>query len=301
MKIAVSGSGGLIGRALVDVLRADGHDILRLVRRTPSGADEARWDPAAHGLDPGLLADVDAVVHLAGAGIADKRWTEGYKQQVLASRVDGTTTVAAAVAAADPRPRVLLSASAVGWYGDTGDRRVDETAPAGAGFLADVVRRWEAATVDAEAAGARTVHLRTGLVCAPHGGLLRRLLPLARLGVLSPLGSGRQYQPWISLADEVDAIAFVLNHEQISGPVNLTGPEPLTNTEFTRELLSVLGRPAVLPSVPGFALRLVLGEFADEGVLVGQRAVPRVLERAGYAFTHPTLRAALRWCTARTN
>lgn len=299
MKVAVTGSTGLIGSALVDALHAAGHDVLRLVRHQPADADEARWDPAAGELDPAVLADVDAVVHLAANNVGDKRWTEEFKQQILATRVEGTSTVAAALATAEPRPRVLLSASAVGWYGDTGDRTVDETAPAGEGFFPDVVRSWEAATESAEQAGVRTVHLRTGLVCAPKGGLLGRMLPLARLGVLSPLGSGAQYQPWISLADEVGAIRFLLEHEQISGPVNLTGPDPVSNTVFTRELMSVLGRPAVLPHVPGFALRLVLGEFADQGVLAGQRAVPRVLEQAGYAFTHPTLRDALRWCTGR--
>lgn len=301
MKVAVTGSTGLIGSALADVLHANGHDVLRLVRRTPVGVNEVRWDPGAGELDPAVLADVDGVVHLAANSVGDKRWTDQVKQQIRGTRVDGTRTVAAALAAAAPRHRVLLSASAVGWYGDTGARPVDETEPAGAGFLADVVRDWESATAAAEQAGVRTVHLRTGLVCAPKGGVLGRMLPLARLGALSPLGSGEQYQPWISLADEVGAICFLLDHDQISGPVNLTGPAPVTNTVLTHELASVLGRPAMLPHVPRFALRTVLGEFADEGVLIGQRALPRVLERAGYAFTHPALGDALRWCTGRDN
>lgn len=299
MKVAVTGSSGLIGTALVELLQASGDEVLRLVRHEPSGAGEAQWDPAAGSMDPAVLADVDAVVHLAANGVADKRWTEDYKTAILASRIDGTSTLSDALAAASPRPRVLVSASAVGWYGDTGDQRVDETAPSGEGFLADVVVQWEAATATAEQAGVRTVHLRTGLVCSPKGGLLGRLLPLGKAGLLSPLGSGRQYQPWISLVDEVDAIRFALQHEELSGALNLSGPEPVTNTELSHELMSVLGRPSLLPHVPAFALRLVLGEFADEGVLIGQRAIPAALLDAGYTFTHPTLGAALRWCTGR--
>ncbi|MGY1638516.1 TIGR01777 family oxidoreductase [Geodermatophilus sp. SYSU D00742] len=295
MKVAVTGSSGLIGSHLVPALRADGHEVLRLVRRTPRTADEHRWDPEHHRIDPALLADVDAVVNLAGVGIGDRRWTGKHKQRVLASRVDATRTVSEAMAAAavaDPtRPRVLLSGSAVGWYGDTGDRVVDESAPAGEDFLARVCTEWEAATAPAADAGIRVALLRTGLVLGP-GGLLGRLAPLFKAGLGGRLGSGRQYWPWISLTDEVDAIRFLLA-TPVTGPVNLTAPAPVTNAEFTRALARVLHRPALLP-VPGTALRLVVGEFAPVGVLAGQRAVPARLEEAGFSWTHADLETALR-------
>jgi uncharacterized protein (TIGR01777 family) len=297
MRIAVTGASGLIGSALVPALRQDGHSVVRLVRREARAADELSWDPAEHRLDPGALDDVDAVVHLSGAGVGDKRWTRAYMQELIDSRVDSTTTIATALAHAAPRPRVLLSGSAVGWYGDTGAAAVDETAPNGTGFLAELGRAWEAATRPAEEAGVRVAHLRTGLVLAPKGGLLGRLAPLFRLGLGGRLGSGRQYQPWISLADEVDAIRFLLTADDISGPVNLTGPEPVTNAEFTRVLGGVLNRPTVL-TVPAFALRIALDGFADEGALIGQRAVPRVLTEHGFTFSHRELEPALRWALA---
>ena len=296
MKIVITGSSGLIGSALVPALRDDGHTVLRLVRRPPAGAGELRWDPPTRTLDPAALAGVDAVVNLAGVGIGDRRWTAARKRAVLASRVDATETVAAAVAAVDPRPRALLSASAIGWYGDTGDTTVDESAPAGHDFLADLCRRWEAATRTAAEAGVRVAHLRSGLVCG-RGGLLGRLLPLARLGLAAPLGSGRQWWSWISLADEVGAIRHVLGADGVAGPVNLTGPEPVTNREFTTTLGRVLHRPVVLPPVPRVALRLAIGEFADVGVVAGQRVLPRVLQETGYRFRHETVEQALRWAT----
>ena len=294
MKVAVTGSSGLIGSALVPALRADGHEVLRLVRRTPRTADEHRWEPAHDRLPPGLLDDVDAVVNLAGVGVGDRRWTAKHKQAVLSSRVDSTATVSRALAeavAADPdRPRVLLSGSAVGFYGDTGERVVDESAPAGRDFLADVCVQWEAATAPAASAGVRVAVLRTGLVLG-RGGLLGRLSPLFRLGLGGRLGSGRQYVPWISLRDEVDAIRFLLT-APVTGPVNLTAPEPVTNVDFTAALAATVHRPAVL-AVPAPALRLVLGEFADVGVLAGQRAVPAALRSAGFRFGDEDLQAAL--------
>jgi uncharacterized protein len=300
MKVAVTGSTGLIGPELVRSLRADGNEVLRLVRRTPRTADEHRWDPAHHRIPPGLLDDVDAVVNLAGVGVGDRRWTTKHKQQVLDSRVDSTTTVSRALAdaaARDPgRERVLLSASAVGWYGDTGDRVVDEAAPAGKDFLARVCVHWEEATAPAAAAGVRVATLRTGLVLGP-GGLLGRLLPLFRLGLGSKLGNGRQYVPWISLRDEVDAMRFLLT-SPVSGPVNLTGPAPVTNAEFTDALAAAVHRPAFL-TAPAPALQLVLGEFARVGVLAGQRAVPTVLQAAGYTHRHPDLASALQSAIAR--
>ena len=300
MKVAVTGSSGLIGSALVPALRADGHEVLRLVRRTPRTADEHRWEPAHDRLPPGLLDDVDAVVNLAGVGVGDRRWTAKHKQAVLSSRVDSTATVSRALAeavAADPdRPRVLLSGSAVGFYGDTGERVVDESAPAGRDFLADVCVQWEAATAPAAAAGVRVAALRTGLVLG-RGGLLGRLSPLFRLGLGGRLGSGRQYVPWISLRDEVDAIRFLLT-APVTGPVNLTAPEPVTNVDFTAALAATVHRPAVL-AVPAPALRLVLGEFADVGVLAGQRAVPAALRSAGFRFGDEDLQAALATALAR--
>jgi uncharacterized protein (TIGR01777 family) len=300
MKVAVTGSSGLIGPELVRSLTEDGHEVLRLVRRTPRTADEHRWEPAHHRIPPGLLDDVDAVVNLAGVGVADRRWSATRKREVLASRVDSTTTVsralAQAVGDAPGRDRVLLSASAVGWYGDTGDRVVDETAPAGEDFLAGVCVQWEAATGPAVAAGVRVATLRTGLVLA-RGGLLGKLRPLFRLGLGGKLGNGRQYMPWISLRDEVDAIRFLLTHP-VSGPVNLTAPEPVTNAEFTATLAAVTHRPGVL-TVPAPAMRLALGELARVGVLAGQRAVPTVLQGAGFTYTHPDLRSALQAAVAR--
>lgn len=296
MKVAITGSSGLIGSALVPALRGAGHSVVRVVRRPP-GADEVRWDPGRRELDPAALADVDAVVHLAGVNIGSRRWTDQRKREVLDSRVDGTETVSEALAKAEARPRALLSASAIGWYGDTGDRAVDETAGPGTGFIADVCRRWEVSTAAAEQAGVRVAHLRSGLVCG-KSGLLGPLVPLVKLGLGGPLASGRQYWSWISLADEIGAIRHVLERDDVAGPVNLTGPEPLTNRDFTRVLGRVLRRPAVL-RVPGSALRIAVGGFADEGIIAGQRVLPHVLERTGYGFEHDTAEKALRWVTGR--
>jgi uncharacterized protein (TIGR01777 family) len=296
MKVAVTGSSGLIGTRLVAALRADGHEVLRLVRRTPRTADEHRWDPQHRRIDPALLSDVDAVVNLAGTPIRPRPFTAGYKEQLRSSRLDSTATVSealAAAAAADPgRRRVLLSASAVGYYGDTDDREVREDAPPGGDFLARLCVDWEAATHPAEDAGVRVVHLRTGLVVGRDAMLVRILGLVFRAGLGGRMGSGRQYWPWISLDDEVDAIRFLLTAD-VSGPVNLTGPHPVPNAEFVRRLAAAVHRPAVLP-VPGPLIALALGEFGRSSVLAGQRAVPAVLERAGYRWTHPDLDDALR-------
>ncbi|UGQ09957.1 TIGR01777 family oxidoreductase [Yinghuangia sp. ASG 101] len=291
MRIAIAGSSGLIGKPLVRALRADGHDVVRIVRRAARGADEARWDPVAGTVDPDALRGVDAVVNLAGAGIGAKRWTAAYKRELRDSRVLGTAALARAIAAAETPPRVFLAGSAVGYYGDTGDRTVDETAPSGEGFLADLCVDWEAATRPAEEAGVRVVHLRTGLVVTAEGGAWGPLMRAFRFGVGGRLGSGRQYWSFISLRDTIGAIRFLLDAEDVRGPVNLTAPEPVTNAEATKAVSRALRRPAMLP-VPAFALRAVLGGLAVD-VLSGRRAVPGVLRRAGFDFADPTIDQAL--------
>ncbi|WP_433348111.1 TIGR01777 family oxidoreductase [Microtetraspora malaysiensis] len=293
MTIVVTGSSGFLGSALVQALRADGARVLRLVRREPTAADEAFWAPERHLLDPSVLEGAEAVVHLAGAGIADRRWTDPYKQQLVDSRVIGTHTLVEALGLVKNRPRVLLSGSAVGYYGDTGSHEVDESAPPGDGFLADLVREWEEAAAPAEQEGIRLVRLRTGVVLSRRGGALAKVLPLFKVGAGAVLGGGRQYVPWISLPDWLDAVRFLLADPGVSGPVNLTAPEPVTNAEYTKAIARALRRPVMPLGTPAFALRLALGEFADEGLLKGQRAVPRRLLDAGHRFSHPTLKEAL--------
>ncbi|HEX5740638.1 MAG TPA: TIGR01777 family oxidoreductase [Pilimelia sp.] len=293
MRIVLAGSSGFLGTALDDQLRRAGHHTVRLVRRRPAAAGEASWDPAAGTLDPAVLAGADAVVNLAGAGVGDHRWTPAYKATIRSSRVDTTRTVAAALAALPPdaRPGVLLNASAVGWYGDTGDTVVDEAAPRGDGFLAEVCRDWEAAARPAADAGVRTCLLRTGLPLHRDGGLLKPQLLPYRLGLGGPFGGGRQWLPWISLHDWLRAVLHLLADAAVAGPVNVVGPAPVRNRDFTRALAAALHRPAVWP-VPGVALRLLLGEFAVEA-LRSVRAVPGALAAAGFVFVHPRLDAAL--------
>jgi uncharacterized protein (TIGR01777 family) len=302
VKIAVTGASGLIGGALLPALRADGHDVVTLVRRTPRTADEHRWDPQHHRIDPAVLADVDAVINLAGTPIRPRPFTSSYKERLLTSRLDSTTTISEAMAeaaAADPgRTRVLLSASAVGFYGDTGSRTVTETDPAGSDFLAQVCAQWEAATAPAETAGIRVAHLRSGLVLDRSAMLMQFLGPVFRLGLGGRMGDGRQYWPWISLVDEIGAMRHLLTAD-VSGPVNLTGPEPVTNAEFVAELGRQLHRPTPLP-VPAFALKLALGEFGRSSVVGGQRALPVRLQESGYTFTHPDLPSALRAALAKS-
>jgi uncharacterized protein len=291
MRVAIAGSSGLIGTALVPLLRQAGHDVLRLVRRPSHAPDERAWDPSAATMDAGTLEGTDAVVNLCGSAMANRRWSGEVKQAIRDSRIGPTEVLAAAVA--EHRVPILVNASGVGYYGDTGNREVDETAPAGSGFLAQVCRDWEAGTAVAQRAGARVVRVRTGLVISPSGGLMGQLKPLFALGLGGRLGSGGQYMPWISLDDEVGAIRFALEHDELSGPVNLSGPDPVTNAEFTRAVGDAMHRPTPLV-VPGFALRLVRGaELVNEMVLTGQRAVPAVLRTHGYPFQHPTLPAAL--------
>lgn len=292
MKVAVTGASGLIGSALVPALRASGHDVVRLVRRPTRAADEVRWDPVAGTADLGGLAGTDAVVHLAGAGVGDKRWTDSYKRTIERSRVDGTRTIVTALTALDPVPSVLLSGSAVGFYGDRGEEVLLETSSRGDGFLSDVVVRWEAETAPAVQAGTRTALLRTGLVMAPSGGAFGRLLPIIRAGLGGQIGDGRMWWPWITLADEVRAIEHLLTAD-VSGPVNLGSPEPGRNGDVIRAVARALRRPSVVP-VPGFALKLVLGEFSSD-VLSSQRMLPATLTASGFTFEHEDVDVAAAW------
>ena len=295
MKVAVTGSSGLIGNALVASLRIDGHEVIKLVRRPSRSPDEVRWDPRAAdaGLMPAGLDRLDACVHLAGAGVMDRRWTARYKAEIRASRVLATRALAGALTKLSPPPATLLSGSAIGWYGDTGGRAVDESAPAGRAFLARVVEDWEAATEPAANAGIRVVYLRSGLVLTPRGGILARLLPLARLGLCPRFATGRQVMSWISLSDEIGAIRFLLERKGVSGPVNLTAPNPVSEAEFTARLTAAVGRRD-LPwlRIPAPALRAALGEGAVE-LLTSARVVPGRLLEARYEFGHPALPEAL--------
>jgi uncharacterized protein (TIGR01777 family) len=293
--IAIAGSSGLIGSALVYALRATDRRVLRIVRRAPSNADEVFWNPDAGEFDPSVLDGVDAVVNLCGVNVGEKRWSGAFKQILRDSRIGPTEVLSAAVVEAGVP--TLINASAVGYYGDTNGETVDETVPAGEGFMAQLCEDWEAATSFAAHDGTRVVLVRSGLVLSPSGGILGRVKPLFSFGLGARLGNGRQYMPWISLEDEVRALLFAISHDDVSGPVNLTGPAPVTNAEFTAALGRTVNRPTPL-IVPGFALRTLLGEFAEEGLLGGQRAIPAVLERAGFVFHHNTIGEALAFATA---
>jgi uncharacterized protein len=305
VKIAVTGSSGVIGTALTASLRADGHQVVRLVRRPPRGegeragtgaAEEARWDPRAADAGDPPLSGVDAVVHLAGAGVADHRWTASYKTEIRASRVVATRALATALAAAQPRPKAFIVASAVGWYGDTGGREVAEGAPAGQGFLARVVHDWERAADPALEAGVRVVHLRSGIALTPSGGMLARLMTPARLGVLPRFGDGHQVVSWISLTDEVRAIRFLLDDpgaDGRAGPYNLTAPNPVTNAELTAAVHAAYHRPDFRwLRVPAPLVKAGLGEMSAE-LLTSNRVLPARLLEAGFTFSHPTIGAAL--------
>jgi hypothetical protein len=293
VKIAVTGASGLIGTALVTRLHAAGHDVVRLVRRPPRAADEVSWDPESGTIDVERLAGLDGAVHLAGAGVGDHRWTDDYKRTILDSRVLGTRTLAKALTALDPLPRVLVSASGVDFYGeDRGEEDLTEDSTGGGGFLADVVRAWEAETAAASAAGIRVAHIRSGLVMSPSGGAFGRILPLVKAGLGGPLGSGKQWWPWITLEDEVAAIEFLLTHD-LSGPFNLSAPHPARQKDVMKALARAAHRPSLLPA-PKAALRIALGEFA--GVVLGsKRVLPRRLVAAGFTFRHPELDGAAEW------
>ena len=285
-RIAVTGASGLIGSALIGHLKSQGHLVQRLVRRSPISSDEVQWDPQTGFVDLEPLKGVDAVIHLAGVGVGDKRWNKKYKAEILNSRLLGTTAIAAAVA--ELKPQVFISASAIGWYGESGNRAVVENDRYGDDFLATVCREWEAA---ADLSGdVRTVKLRTGLVLDPTGGALGKMLPLFRFGLGGKLGSGKQWWSWITLHDQIRAIVFALENP-ISGPINLTTPNPVTNQEFTSALARAMHRPALVPA-PAFALKIALGGFSSE-VLGSKKVIPQALQEAGFVWDYPHISEAL--------
>jgi uncharacterized protein (TIGR01777 family) len=291
MRVIVSGSSGFIGSALQPLLRAGGHEVVRLVRRQPRGPDEIAWDPDAGRLDPAVLSGADAIIHLAGDPISDGRWTKSKKERILRSRVDGTSLIAGAVMRADRPPRRILSASGIGFYGDRGEETLTEASPSGEGFLARVCREWEAAIAPAASTGASVTTMRIGGVLDPRGGALGKLLPIFRWGLGGPMGPGRQWFSWVTLRDTARAMTHLLSTD-ISGPVNIAAPAPVRNTEFARALSAALRRPSFMPA-PRVALRLAAGEIADEALLASARVSPARLIETGFAFEDPVLGAAL--------
>ena len=298
MKVAITGASGLVGRALAPSLSADGHEVIRLVRRAPRAADEVRWDPERGEIDPLRLEGVDAVVHLAGANLAEGRWSERRKARLRDSRVAPTRLLAEALAGLKRRPRVLVSASAIGYYGDRGDEWLSESSAPADDFLGRLVRDWEAAAAPAAQAGIRVVHPRTGLVLSLAGGALGKMLPPFRMGLGGVLGSGRQHMSWIAIDDLLGVLHHVLGREDLEGPVNVVSPSPVTNAELTRVLGRVLHRPTVARA-PAFALRLAFGEMADATLLASTRVRPERLLASGYRFRFPELEPALRHVLGR--
>ncbi|MFF4354491.1 TIGR01777 family oxidoreductase [Streptomyces sp. NPDC001530] len=291
-RIAIAGASGLIGSALTRSLTADGHEVVRLVRRAPRSKDEVQWDPEGQRIDAAGLVGCAVVVNLAGAGVASRRWTEAYKRKIRDSRVLGTATLAEAVASLDEPPRVFVNGSAIGFYGDTGERAVDESAPPGDGFLPSVCVEWEEATGAAQEAGIRTVFARTGLVVARKGGAWGKLFPLFKAGLGGRMGDGRQYWSFVSLHDEVAAIRHAIDTESLSGPMNVTAPDPLTNREITEAMGRVLHRPTLF-TTPAPLLRLALGDMAGD-ILGSQRVLPTRLLESGFTFAFPSIEGALR-------
>lgn len=298
MRILVSGSSGLMGSALVPLLTKAGHTANRLVRGVARAEGDVQWDPEVGAIDQSKLRGVEAVVHLAGENIARSRWTPEVKERIHTSRVRGTRVLSEALARLPERPQVLVSASAVGYYGNRGDEVLTEESGPGQDFLAQVCREWEAATAAASEAGIRAVIPRFGAVLSPTGGALERILPLFRKGIGGRIGSGRQYMSWVAIDDALGVIQKALEDEDLAGPVNATSPNPVTNEEFTRSLSRVLGRPALF-SVPASALRLAVGEMADVVLLASQRVVPTRLQAAGFTFRYPDLEGALRHVLGR--
>jgi uncharacterized protein (TIGR01777 family) len=293
VRIAITGSSGLIGTALRRSLEADGHEVVRVVR-SDGGPDAARWDIDAGEIDANALEGLDGVVHLAGEGIGEKRWTDDQKQKIVESRTKGTALLVSALTSLDAKPTVLVSGSAIGFYGDRGDEQLTETSAPGTGFLPDLVMAWEAAADPAAEFGIRVAKIRTGIVLSADGGVLPRMAKIARLGALGKLGSGQQWMSWIAVEDEVRAIRFLLEREDLSGPFNLTAPTPVTNAVFTKAIGRVVHRPTILP-IPSFGPKLLLGgELADALLFEGQRVLPDNLLEAGFEFHHDDVETAMR-------
>jgi len=293
MKIIISGAGGLIGSALMPALETAGHEVVRLVRRaSETGSNEETWDPASRRLDPAVLSGTDAVINLNGRNIAEGRWSAPAKEELYRSRLDATNTIVEAIARAEPAPGLLINASAVGYYGDRGDEILDEGSAAGNGFLAELSRDWEAAALEAQSDRTRVVLLRLGMVIAGGGALGRMLLPF-KLGLGGPIGSGRQFWPWVAMDDVLAAVRFAFDKDQLAGPLNLVSPEETRCSDFAGTLGRVLHRPAILP-MPGFLAKLALGEMADALLLASARVRPRALEEAGFVFRANRLEDAIR-------
>ncbi len=296
--LLVTGASGLIGTQLVAALEADGKRVLRAVRRDAQNDQELSWDPVSGKIDRDKLEGLDAVIHLAGANVAGRRWTEAYKQLLIDSRVDGTTLIAETIAGLDRKPRVFACASAIGYYGDRGNEELDESAACGDSFLPELCMQWERASQPARNAGVRTANMRIGVVLSPKGGGLKKMLTPFKLGGGGILGNGRQFFSWITLDDVVRAIQFVVENKSLAGPVNLVTPNPVTNREFTKTLGRVLSRPTVLP-MPTVAARLLFGDMADELFLASSRVVPSSLTDAGFSYQHAQLEPALRYLLGR--
>ncbi|MEO7359630.1 MAG: TIGR01777 family oxidoreductase, partial [Gemmatimonadaceae bacterium] len=295
MRIAVTGASGFIGSQLCAFLTTGGHTVLRIGRGAFNpGVVDVPWDPAKGTIDTKLLEGVDAVIHLAGANIAE-RWTDEHRKAIRDSRVQGTTLIAKTIANLERKPRVLLSASAIGIYGNRGDEVLDETSAVGTGFLCDVAREWEACTEAAETAGIRVVHMRTGIVQGAAGGALGKQLPIFRAGIGGPIAGGRDWVSPIALDDEIGAMHFCLMRDDVRGPVNLVCPNPITNADYTKALGDAVHRPAFLP-IPAFGLHVLFGtDMSESTILSSARVLPRVLQRAGFEFRHPTIKDILRF------
>jgi uncharacterized protein (TIGR01777 family) len=298
MKIAVTGASGVVGRALTQVLKDEGHEVYSMVRRPAASPSEMTWDPSTGHVDAGRMSKMDAVVHLAGESIANKRWNDDQKRVIRESRVDATYKLASTLSAINPRPRVLVAASAIGFYGDRGEQILSETSSMGEGFLAKLCKGWEDSTLPAQASDVRVVHARISMVLSKNGGALSKLLPIFQTGLGGPIGSGTQYMSWIDETDLARAILYCIQNEDISGPVNMAAPNPVTNKEFTKVLAHVLGKPAFLP-VPPAALKVAMGELADELLLCSQKVMPTVLQSAGFRFEYADLERALRHVLAQ--
>jgi hypothetical protein len=298
MKILIAGANGFVGGALTDSLRKSGFDVRRLIRSTPAGPKDFQWDPKSAKLEPSVLEGLDAVINLAGENIASGRWNAQKKARIISSRVNSTRLIVDTIAQCQQKPKVLLNASAIGYYSTNSSELLDEESPSGSGFLASVCRQWEEEACRVSAHGVREVRLRFGMVLGTKGGALKNMLLPFKLGLGGPLGSGNQFVSWVSLYELIRIVSFCLENQQISGPVNVVSPSPVTSREFAQTLGKVLGRPAILPA-PAFVLKLIFGQMASELLLADQRCKPVVLNQSGYAPEHSDLGSALKHCLGR--